>query len=125
MNPDSMHQFFKWVSASIQKTSQRIDSKDEGTLDALRELALHLPGFRAPQRVAPTDPSGETVASMQGDSANPMERTRARRVFEEWCSGADIVGGRPKAVARLPPTRSSCERAVLTSSKPSRAPLIR
>ncbi len=35
MNPDSMHQFFKWVSASIQKTSQRIDSKDEGTLDAL------------------------------------------------------------------------------------------
>ena len=35
MNPDSMHQFFKWVSSSIQKTSQRIDSKDEGTLDAL------------------------------------------------------------------------------------------
>lgn len=33
---DTMHQFFKWVSSSIQKTSQRIDTKaDEGSLDAL------------------------------------------------------------------------------------------
>jgi uncharacterized protein YegL len=36
VNPDSLHQFFKWVSSSIQKTSQRIDSKaDDGNLDAL------------------------------------------------------------------------------------------
>jgi uncharacterized protein YegL len=36
MNPDALQQFFKWVSSSIQKTSQRIDTKtDEGTLDAL------------------------------------------------------------------------------------------
>ncbi len=36
VSPDSMHQFFKWVSSSIQKTSQRIDSKaDDGSLDAL------------------------------------------------------------------------------------------
>jgi uncharacterized protein YegL len=36
VNPDSLHQFFKWVSSSIQKTSQRIDTKaDEGGLDAL------------------------------------------------------------------------------------------
>src|SRR5258707_3128804 len=35
-NPDSLTQFFKWVSSSIQKTSQRIDSKaDDGNLDAL------------------------------------------------------------------------------------------
>ena len=35
-NPDSLQQFFKWVSSSIQKTSQRIDSKaDDGNLDAL------------------------------------------------------------------------------------------
>src|SRR5258707_5746539 len=35
-NPDSLHRFFKWVSSSIQKTSQRIDSKaDDGNLDAL------------------------------------------------------------------------------------------
>jgi uncharacterized protein YegL len=35
-NPDSLHQFFKWVSSSIQRTSQRIDSKaDDGNLDAL------------------------------------------------------------------------------------------
>jgi len=35
-NPDSLHQFFKWVSSSIQKTSQRIYSKvDDGNLDAL------------------------------------------------------------------------------------------
>jgi uncharacterized protein YegL len=35
-NPDSLSQFFKWVSSSIQKTSQRIDSKaDDGDLDAL------------------------------------------------------------------------------------------
>lgn len=33
-NPDSLRQFFKWVSSSIQKTSQRIDSKaDDGGLD--------------------------------------------------------------------------------------------
>jgi uncharacterized protein YegL len=33
---DSLHQFFKWVSSSIQRTSQRIDSKaDDGNLDAL------------------------------------------------------------------------------------------
>jgi len=32
-NPDSLQQFFKWVSSSIQKTSQRIDSKaDDGNL---------------------------------------------------------------------------------------------
>jgi uncharacterized protein YegL len=36
VSPDSLQQFFKWVSSSIQKTSQRIDSKtDEGSLDAL------------------------------------------------------------------------------------------
>ncbi len=35
-NPDSLTQFFKWVSSSIQKTSQRIDSKaEDGNLDAL------------------------------------------------------------------------------------------
>jgi uncharacterized protein YegL len=36
VSPDSLQQFFKWVSSSIQKTSQHIDSKtDEGGLDAL------------------------------------------------------------------------------------------
>jgi uncharacterized protein YegL len=36
MSPDSIHQFFRWVSASIQKTSQKIDSKpDDGNLDAM------------------------------------------------------------------------------------------
>lgn len=36
ISPDSLQQFFKWVSSSIQKTSQGIDSKaDEGGLDAL------------------------------------------------------------------------------------------
>jgi uncharacterized protein YegL len=36
VSADSMHQFFKWVSSSIQKTSQRIDAKaDDGALDAL------------------------------------------------------------------------------------------
>jgi uncharacterized protein YegL len=36
ISPDSLQQFFKWVSSSIQKTSQRIDSKaDDGGLDAL------------------------------------------------------------------------------------------
>ncbi len=35
-NPDSLHQFFKWVSSSIQRTSQKIDAKaDDGNLDAL------------------------------------------------------------------------------------------
>jgi uncharacterized protein YegL len=35
-NPDALHQFFKWVSSSIQRTSQKIDSKaDDGNLDAL------------------------------------------------------------------------------------------
>src|SRR5262245_55578789 len=29
VNPDSLHQFFKWVSASIQRTSQKIDSKGD------------------------------------------------------------------------------------------------
>jgi uncharacterized protein YegL len=37
MSPDSMQQFFKWVSSSIQKTSQRIESKpgDEGNLEVM------------------------------------------------------------------------------------------
>jgi uncharacterized protein YegL len=36
VTPDSMNQFFKWVSSSIQRTSQRIDSKaEDGSLDAL------------------------------------------------------------------------------------------
>ncbi|MEP7289605.1 MAG: VWA domain-containing protein [Chloroflexota bacterium] len=37
VSPDNLQQFFKWVSSSIQKTSQRIDSKaaDDGNLDAL------------------------------------------------------------------------------------------
>jgi uncharacterized protein YegL len=36
VNPDSLAQFFKWVSSSIQRTSQKIDSKgDDGNLDAL------------------------------------------------------------------------------------------
>jgi uncharacterized protein YegL len=37
MSPEALRQFFKWVSSSIQKTSQRIDTKatDEGMLDAL------------------------------------------------------------------------------------------
>ncbi len=36
VSSESLHQFFKWVSSSIQRTSQRIDSKaDEGGLDAL------------------------------------------------------------------------------------------
>jgi uncharacterized protein YegL len=37
MSPDAMQQFFKWVSSSIQKTSQRIESKpgDEGNLEVM------------------------------------------------------------------------------------------
>jgi len=37
MSPDAMQQFFKWVSSSIQKTSQRIESKpgDEGSLEVM------------------------------------------------------------------------------------------
>ncbi len=35
-SPDALKQFFKWVSSSIQKTSQKIDTKaDDGTLDAM------------------------------------------------------------------------------------------
>lgn len=35
-SPDAIRQFFKWVSASIQKTSQKLETKtDEGKLEAL------------------------------------------------------------------------------------------
>ena len=35
-SPDSLRQFFKWVSSSIQKTSQKVDTKvEEGSLDAM------------------------------------------------------------------------------------------
>lgn len=36
VSTDALHQFFKWVSASIQKTSQKIDTKaDDGSLEAM------------------------------------------------------------------------------------------
>ncbi len=35
-SPDALHQFFKWVSSSIQKTSQKIETKaDDGSLDVM------------------------------------------------------------------------------------------
>lgn len=35
MSPDALHQFFKWVSASIQQTSQGRNAAQEGSLDAI------------------------------------------------------------------------------------------